>query len=456
MRFLSAKAAASSLLGVLCVAAIALDWPGHLSNDSVLELLEGRTGRYESWHPAITSWLLGLADSLTGNAGLFVVFTTALLYAALLLLVRIPRRASWLALPAILLCAATPQFFLYPGYVWKDVLFAESAVAGFACLAFAAARWQQSRQRLAFTVLSIFLLALAALARQNGIAAALMAIPACFLIARRNAAGTRAALMQAFLYLLTLIVVVAVSTVVLDSRGDHGRGKADEIKMLQLYDFAAVAHRDPAFRFEDLEARDPVFARLIRSDGARLFSPERVDTLAGSQRLGEARDDAPAGLMTEQWLDIVTRHLPLYLNVRAGIFRWVFLTPDIDRCVPFIVGVFGPSEILQALHMKPRSDRRDAAIESYAQFFVGTPVFSHAFFALIGIAVVVFLLRRRSAPDIAIIFLLAASAAFALTFFSISLACDYRYLYFLDVASMAGAIYAVGSRRSAASQVSST
>jgi hypothetical protein len=106
--------------------------------------------------------------------------------------------------------------------------------------------------------------------------------------------------------------------------------------------------------------------------------------------------------------------------------------------------------------MTPRSDRRDAAIESYAQFFVGTPVFSHAFFALIGIAVVVFLLRRRSAPDIAIIFLLAASAAFALTFFSISLACDYRYLYFLDVASMAGAIYAVGSRRSAASQVSST
>ncbi len=37
--------------------------------------------------------------------------------------------------------------------------------------------------------------------------------------------------------------------------------------------------------------------------------------------------------------------------------------------------------------------------------------------------------------------LLVSALAFVATFFIISVACDYRYLYFLDVAAMGAAVY---------------
>ena len=41
--------------------------------------------------------------------------------------------------------------------------------------------------------------------------------------------------------------------------------------------------------------------------------------------------------------------------------------------------------------------------------------------------------------------MLAAALAFAMSFAVISIACDYRYLYDLDLAAMAGALYAAAT-----------
>jgi hypothetical protein len=227
----------------------------------------------------------------------------------------------------------------------------------------------------------------------------------------------------------------------LEERGDHGKGRADQIKMLQLYDLTAAAAHDPALRLPHLKRYAPKLDRLIRSDGARLYSPERVDTLQRSQRLSNARDATPLSFTTAEWRRLIFRRPLLYLQDRAEIFRWVFLTPKIERCVPFLVGVSGPPAILGMLDIAPRYDRRDARIEAYAQRLVNTPIFSHAFFVILGLAAGIVLMRRRSPSDIAMVFLLVAAGLFVLTFFVISLACDYRYLYLLDVAAMAAAIH---------------
>jgi hypothetical protein len=52
----------------------------------------------------------------------------------------------------------------------------------------------------------------------------------------------------------------------------------------------------------------------------------------------------------------------------------------------------------------------------------------------------VLLLRRGQGSDIAIAGLMAGALVFALSFYVISIACDYRYLYFLDMAAMTGAL----------------
>jgi hypothetical protein len=47
----------------------------------------------------------------------------------------------------------------------------------------------------------------------------------------------------------------------------------------------------------------------------------------------------------------------------------------------------------------------------------------------------------RSGADLAVAGLLASALVFAASFFVVSVACDYRYLYFLDLTALAGALY---------------
>ena len=51
------------------------------------------------------------------------------------------------------------------------------------------------------------------------------------------------------------------------------------------------------------------------------------------------------------------------------------------------------------------------------------------------------LLWRREPADIAMAALIGGALAFAASFFVISIACDYRYLYLLDAAAITGVLY---------------
>lgn len=439
MRILSAKSAVTTLLIALWLTVIALNWPGHFSTDSVIQLLEGRTGHYETWHPPVMSWLLGIADFILPGGGLFAAFDATLLFGSLLLLVRLRERVSWWAVPVLVACALTPQFLLYPGIVWKDVLFATAAIAGFACLAFAAARWKRRAVCLFLIGLSLLFLTLAALARQNGIVVSLMGAVAFGLIARRE---SETPWIHGAAFLVALLSFVVASTFALQMRADRGKGRVDEIKMLQLYDFSGAVASDHGLPLDILHRGDPAFERLIRKDGARLFTPQRVDPLQKFSPVETARDAASPALMTAQWRDLIVHHPLLYLKVRAAIFRWTLLTPDIDRCVPFVVGFSGPAPILHSLNAAERYDDRDEALENYAQPLTHTPIFSHGIFALLAAAMAALLYRRRASADLALIALLAGAGLFVGTFFVISLACDYRYLYLLDMAAMTALFYA--------------
>jgi hypothetical protein len=77
---------AQGLLLLGFVLLLALNWPGQMSYDSVVQLTDGRSGQYDSWHPPVMAWLLGLFDGLLPGTGLFLLFTTLLLLGAWLLL----------------------------------------------------------------------------------------------------------------------------------------------------------------------------------------------------------------------------------------------------------------------------------------------------------------------------------------------------------------------------------
>jgi FkbM family methyltransferase len=425
-----------------------LNLPGHFSYDSVVQLAEGRAGVYSGEHPPVMSWLLGLADALTPGAGLFVVVDTLLIDGALIAFVLLAPRASWLAVPLAAALLALPQLALYPAIVWKDVLFAGASVAGFAALAWAAAWWSEPRRRYALVGVALVLLTLAALSRQNGAVVlpiaslAFGAIAAS--LARRPSAWRGVTRGLAFL-VAGAALFVAASTA-LATRLEQPDANSEAWAALQTYDVVGAAAREPALALSVLKARDPALLTLIRTTGVAEFSPARVDSLQPvlDRMDPNGADDAP---LAAQWRSLIARHPLLYLRGRASAFRWVFLTPDPDGCLMVYTGVSGPDEEMTGAHLRPRKSAVDDELEDYATAFTTTPAFSHAAYAAVGLALLLALLRRRRAPDIAVAAMVGAALAFTASFAVISFACDYRYLYDLDIAVIAAALYMAADAR---------
>jgi hypothetical protein len=435
-----ARIAAVAVLVAGFAVTLGLSWPGHLSFDSIVQLHDGRFGFYHSWHPPVMAWLLGLGDRVLPGAGLFVLFDAALLFAALLSLVWLRPRVRWLAVAVLLLCLPLPHLVLYQTIVWKDVLFANAMVAGFIGLAQAEVRWANTKARWAWTAAAFALFALAALTRQNGLVAPAFGALALALVAWRKHGLKAGALIGSTALAATLVVVFGAGAL-FARNSDHGEGPVAQLRLLRLYDIVAAVKADPALPLDRLDEDNSELERLIRSDGVRLYSSERNDTLVGSQALQNELADTAPETMAAQWYDLVQNHPWLYLKTRAEVFRQVVLTPDVAACRPVFVGVEGPAGEMADLDLKPRQSPRDLALSAYAKGFMGTPVLSHLTFAILGLGMLVLFLKRRAPGDTAFAFLLLASFAFTASFFVISIACDYRYLYALDLAVIAAAFY---------------
>ncbi|HTQ15241.1 MAG TPA: hypothetical protein VMH86_15320 [Rhizomicrobium sp.] len=409
-----------------------------MSYDSVIQLMEGRRGAYANWHPAVMSWLLGLGDAVVRGTGLFVAADMLLFFGALAGLLLLRPRPHWAGALVAALWIATPQVLIYQATVWKDVLFANAACGGFVCLAGAAALWARPGPRFGLIGGALVFFALAALARQNGILVAVTGAGTLAAIAAMRA--ERRIWRAAAIYGLGALAAGAAVTLgghaALDTRSVGTSGPQVQLQLLQTYDVIGAVAKDPSFPLTQVREDDESLEKIIRTVGVRVWSPERNDYLGNTPALQSALDDADPEIMAAQWRTLLLTRPGLYLRVRADVFRWVFLTPDLERCLPYEVGVDGPPAVLAELGLKERYDDRDEALDRYGRLYVGTPVLSHAFFALLSLVALYVLVRRRRPEDIAVAGMLVAAFVVTASFFVISIACDYRYLYFPDLAAM--------------------
>ncbi|HEY7977888.1 MAG TPA: hypothetical protein VID67_06815 [Rhizomicrobium sp.] len=425
------------------VFSLAANLPGHMSFDSIIELVEGRTGAYAGWHPPATSWLLGVLDTILPGTALFVVLDTLLIYGCFWLLMRRASRPAWAAAALVLVVAVTPQYLIYPGIVWKDVLFSATGLAGFAAIACAANAWSRLVIRYAWLGVALVLLVFASLVRQNGILLLLGGVIAFGWIAmRQENINLRQTAVRSFYALLAGVVILTAANVMLGMRLTKEFGGARQFRLLQAYDIIAALAAKPDLVLDKLDKQDTALAQEMRTDGVRLYTPQRNDPLAGSQPLQAALTAVPPPLLRAQWISLILHHPVLYLSSRADMFGWVLFTPRIDKCLPFTVGVQGPQDELDQVNMDPRWDDRDLWLQTYGNSFRGTPVFQHGLFALLSMVAAWVLLRRRRRPvDIAIGMMLLSALVYTASFFAISIACDYRYLYVLDLAAVLGWFY---------------
>jgi hypothetical protein len=435
---LQAKTTAA-ILAAGFVVTVAANWPGHLSYDSILQLGQARSGVYNTWHPPVMAWLLGLGDAVWPGTGLFIAFDALLAFGTLAVAVWLGRqRAGWTVAGVAAGTVLLPQLLIYQGIVWKDVLFADVMVAGFACLALAAnvqCRWW-------FGGASCVLLVLAGLARQNGLVLLPFAAAAVGWIAARDGwAPWRAALVGGGV-LVALVTGVFGANALLNLRSDGEPGPTEQLRLLQIYDLAGAAAHDPGLALDGLDEDDPDMAQTIRALAPRLYTPVRSDPLNGAPQMQTSMRTLDEDALSADWHALVLHRPWLYLRMRSAVFGQVLLTPDIAACRPIFTGVEAPENLLRGLNLKGRRDGRDLFFDRYGKALFGTPALSHVPFLLVAMAGVVLFLRRRRAADIAFAAMLGGALAFTASFFVISIACDYRYLYALDLSALVALIYA--------------
>jgi hypothetical protein len=415
--------------------------PGHFSVDSVSQLAQGRVGRFDDWHPPLMAWLLGLADRVIPGAALFVLVQVTVFFLGLLgwaLADQAPRARG---LAVLALAAASPQALVFQGVVWKDILFADVAIAAFVTLAHSSRA--SGRARVAWLGVAFVCCAIAALVRQAGFVVPLAAAAVYVAIEiRRSARSFAGVSARAAAGLLALLAIAVLAHSAFKAASDGRPGAEAQMAMLRVFDLAGALRLEPGLELQALHARAPALERFERAEAApawRANTIDGLDKLAGASSLLPPRTPA----LTEDWRNLVLRHPGLYARVRAQVFWDTLATPDSAGCPLVSVGVqdLDRSELARA-GLQTRLTATDQWDEDYVWGFWGTPVLSHLAWITLVLVVLVLDVRDLARGDrrpgvIAAIGLSGCALAYAATYFPASVACDYRYLYFLDIAAMA-------------------
>lgn len=145
-----------------------LFFPGFMSNDTVHQLLEGRSGQIGDWHSPVMTWVFGALDRLYPGPGGMLLAQISLIWGALWLFYRIGIANYAPRLGAVLLV----MLMFYPavlginGVIWKDTL-----MAGFVVMLVAAVVGSLEKPTLKWHMTALALLSgiLVLLMRINGI-----------------------------------------------------------------------------------------------------------------------------------------------------------------------------------------------------------------------------------------------------------------------------------------------
>jgi hypothetical protein len=289
------------------------------------------------------------------------------------------------------------------------------------------------------------LLAVAVQVRQNGVIAGIMASLALGWIGsggrwRRGLAWGLGGL-AAVMLLSRIMTTLALGGMAVTPDTPSADATKTGISILQKYDVIGAAALDPTYRLDIMDKENPRATAIIRERAKLDYSGRRVDFIDRDPAISQAMWQIPDTVASRQWVDLVTRHTGLYLRLRWEDFRWTFVPPVIDFCLPVYVGVDAPAQLLNGLALQRRYVQSDVELTNYASWFLDTPAYSHLAWALVSLVLAGLLLLRRQPADIAMAAMQLAGVGFSASFFLITIACDYRYLYFTDLAALVGLVY---------------
>lgn len=432
------KSGLSLLLWLWFATLLVVNLPGHLSFDSSIQILEGATGEAKSWNPPFASLVFGRLASLTGGTEIIVVLHGLLLIASLrLILAESPHAQRWALIP----CAAmlyAPVLLVYPGIVWKDVLFAHLCLFAFALA--------QLRLRAGFAwvdTVALFVLASAMLCRQTGLVAVLPCVAALAVasVARQDEPhrwdrSLFVSVLGRFTLRLIALALIAFGLNLLTQtfvRQNSSEPVATGIRLVAVFDISGMLARSPDSTLALLRSNG-INTTKVEAAARNSFAAERIDFLAG-----EVRDQffqIDRRMLLAQWLELVLRSPFTYAAHRLDSFAWLSGLREQSRCLPIHVGI-EPQETARAAGIVTTPSRFAGVLYDYSRFFWETPYFAPITWFLVAFGVFcVYGLQRSWLEPVALLQL--AALIYFLLYLIAGLACDFRYAYFTVLASSAG------------------
>ncbi|USU17007.1 hypothetical protein [Paraburkholderia fungorum] len=375
---------------------------------------------------AVLRWLGGGAVATS----LFVVLNCCLTYgsfSAVSLMSRHPR-LGFVRTGLSALIILNPVIFCYVGIVWKDVLFATWLVTALT-LSLIASRVRSNLCALAVVALSILVIGVGPLVRQQGILIApiILLAPTLTIWLRTRSWARWSGVLIAIVF-CGCIGLVAGRLADKSIKGNAGRDMAVGPSVIALFDVSGVIARLP----EDVAARD--VKGLTATDYSTVqqkYTPTRADFLNSIPELPiHLNNSANGASMLTIWRHVVLAHPGEYLRHRIRVMLALLDIGDLQLCVPTHVGIDGQHEYLSAAGLVPSTSKRAQALYKLANSFFGTPVWRNWFYAVIALCVGAFALLKKSAPNRPIVLIyVSALLVFIVAFGPTAIACDFRYLY---------------------------
>lgn len=437
LRSLGSRHAAFALLIVASAAYCLLNYPGHVSLDSIVHLYEGRTGIYASFNPPFVSFLFGLADKIIPGTGLLMLVNVAMFTAATTLLIQALPRTTLQFNAALAIWLLSPITVIYNGIAWKDVMFANFSLCAFMLIL------SRSLHHKAWkTALIITLLSCGSLIRQQGLIVSLIG---CVTMAYSTPIDNRFAryprLLMAAVFLLFSLALSKLLFWYVAFRAQQMQVNTvtTGIMLLMLYDIAGMTHNAPTQPLSHFAAMG-VDVVSLKQAMLQQYTAQRIDTLNLFPPL-------PAQLTFEdvwqQWLAFVTTNPLAYLAHRLTVFSWQLGLHDKMLCVPVYVGMeTSPTAMLAALKLEQTAPLFSDALYHYGKPLFQSPVFGGYIYLLASFLVCI-KLAPRWRQHLPVLGLTISGILFAFSYLFIGIACDLRYIYFMIMATGFCSLYCI-------------
>lgn len=102
-------------------------WPGWMSNDSIVQLRQGTSSLFDTWHPPFMSIILGFLFKLTGTPGSFLVLQLLLWWTGCYFIISTLKGIPKYLAILFFFC---PPIITFLGVIWKDIFSASLFLFG--------------------------------------------------------------------------------------------------------------------------------------------------------------------------------------------------------------------------------------------------------------------------------------------------------------------------------------